>query len=135
MSHPADKHVLGMALVMADKISKSKYLAPKLTTRINPPPEVDLTDIKQAEDVVEDMVLGEYHICGSVAMGDALDSHLRVKGAEGLRVIDASAFPNNVSGNICSSVYALAEKGADIIKQDSGYAILDKLSDLAVNAK
>lgn len=134
MSHPADVHVLGTALVVADKIAESSFLKPKLASRVNPLPSVDLSDIKAAEEVVEDMVLGEYHICGSVAMGDALDSHLRVKGAKGLRVIDASAFPNNVSGNICSSVYALAEKGADIIKADSGYAVLDKIAQLSVKA-
>jgi choline dehydrogenase-like flavoprotein len=32
--------------------------------------------------------------------------------------LDASVFPNNVSGNIVSSVYATAEKAADIIKAD-----------------
>jgi choline dehydrogenase-like flavoprotein len=125
---------MGIGMTMVDKVSKSKYLADKLGRRAMPGPEVDLSDIKQAEDLVEDMVLGEYHICGSVAMGDALDSHLRVKGAESLRVIDASAFPNNVSGNICSSVYALAEKGADILKRDNGHAILDKLAQLSVSA-
>ena len=51
-------------------------------------------------------------------MGDALDSHLNVKGVRKLRVADASSFPNHVSGNIVSSVYALAEKAADIIKDD-----------------
>lgn len=51
-------------------------------------------------------------------MGDALDSHLRVKGVKKLRVADASSFPNHVSGNIVSSVYALAEKAADVIKDD-----------------
>lgn len=51
-------------------------------------------------------------------MGDALDSRLRVKGAQNLRVVDASAFPGNVSGNIASTVYALAEKAADMIKED-----------------
>ncbi|KAJ5799236.1 CAZyme family AA3 [Penicillium psychrosexuale] len=60
----------------------------------------------------------EYHINGSVAMGDALDSRLRVKGVEGLRVADASVFPNNVSGNILSTVYAVAEKAADLILED-----------------
>lgn len=63
--------------------------------------------------------MGEYHPCGSVAMGQVLDSRLRVKGVEGLRVVDASVFPNNVSGNIVSSVYAVAEMGADFIKQDN----------------
>lgn len=62
--------------------------------------------------------MGEYHPCGSVAMGDALDSRLNVKGTKNLRVCDASVFPNHVSGNIVSSVYAVAEKAADLIKAD-----------------
>jgi choline dehydrogenase-like flavoprotein len=57
-------------------------------------------------------------------MGSALDSRLRVKGVRGLRVADASVFPNNVSGNIVSSVYATAEKAADIIKTDYSYVAL-----------
>jgi choline dehydrogenase-like flavoprotein len=69
--------------------------------------------------VVEEAIISEYHVCGSVALGDALDSRLRVKGAQNLRVVDASAFPGNVSGNIMSTVYALAEKGADMIKEDA----------------
>ena len=71
-----------------------------------------------AREAVHDLVLGEYHINGSVAMGDALDSRLRVNGVEGLRVVDSSVFPNNVSGNIVSSVYAVAEKAADLIRED-----------------
>ena len=59
-------------------------------------------------------------------MGSALDSRLRVKGVRGLRVADASVFPNNVSGNIVSSVYATAEKAADIIKADYSYVALQK---------
>jgi choline dehydrogenase-like flavoprotein len=51
-------------------------------------------------------------------MGAALDSRLRVKGVEGLRVVDASVLPNNVSGNIVSTVYAIAEKAADLIRED-----------------
>jgi choline dehydrogenase-like flavoprotein len=62
--------------------------------------------------------MGEYHICGSVAMGDTLDSKMKVKGTQNIRVIDASVFPGNVSGNIMSSVYMLAERGADLIKED-----------------
>lgn len=51
-------------------------------------------------------------------MGDALDARLKVKGAEKLRVADASVFPGNVSGNIMSTVYMIGEKAADIIKED-----------------
>ena len=59
-------------------------------------------------------------------MGSALDSRLRVKGVRGLRVADASVFTNNESGNIVSSVYATAEKAADIIKTDYSYVALQK---------
>jgi len=59
-------------------------------------------------------------------MGSALDSRLRVKGVSGLRVVDASVFPNNVSGNIVSSVYATAEKAADIVKADYTYVASQK---------
>jgi choline dehydrogenase-like flavoprotein len=65
------------------------------------------------------MKQSEYHLCGSVAMGSSLDSRLRVKGVKNIRVVDAAAFANNVSGNIQSSVYALAEKAADLIKEDN----------------
>ena len=59
-------------------------------------------------------------------MGSSLDSRLRVKGVKNIRVVDASAFSNNVSGNIQSSVYATAEKAADLIKEDNDYAGLKK---------
>lgn len=73
-----------------------------------------------------DWILSDYHPIGTCAMGSALDSRLRVKGVRGLRVADASVFPNNVSGNIVSSVYATAEKAADIIKTDYSYVALQK---------
>ncbi len=49
-----------------------------------------------------------------------VDERLRVKGTKGLRIIDASVFPSHVSGNIMSTTYAVAEKGADLIKEDAG---------------
>lgn len=53
-------------------------------------------------------------------MGEVVDAKLRVKGVQGLRVVDASVFPGHVSGNIMGSVYAVAERGADLIKRDDG---------------
>ena len=43
-----------------------------------------------------------------------------------MRVADASVLPNNVSGNIVSSVYAIAEKAADIVKADHSYVAPQK---------
>ena len=51
-------------------------------------------------------------------MGKVVDERLRVKGVEGLRICDASVFPSNISGNLVATVYAVAEKTADMIKED-----------------
>ena len=64
-----------------------------------------------------------YHLCGSCAMGPdpktaVVDSRLRVYGVTGLRVIDASIFPNITSGNLNAPVMMVAEKGADMVLQD-----------------
>lgn len=64
-----------------------------------------------------------YHLCGSCAMGpdqqkSVVSSKLKVHGVKGLRVIDASIFPNITSGNINAAVMMVAEKGAEQILTD-----------------
>ncbi|KAI0004689.1 aryl-alcohol dehydrogenase [Xylariaceae sp. FL0662B] len=120
VEHPADKAVLAAGLRFAAEAMKTAVLGPQITGRLHPPPELDVGDLEQGKAAVEDVAVGAYHACGSCAMGSALDSRLRVHGVRNLRVCDASVFPNNVSGNIQGTVYAVAEKGADIIKADHG---------------
>ena len=86
---------------MLDKVAKSKHMSDKISHRFYPKPDLDISDTKNATDHVYDWVLSEYHPCGSLAMGDAVDSRLRVKGVKNLRVVDASIFPNHVSCPIC----------------------------------
>ena len=57
-----------------------------------------------------------YHAAGSCAMGLVTDADLRVLGAEGLRVADASVMPRLVSGNTNAPTIAIAEKAADLIR-------------------
>ena len=47
-----------------------------------------------------------------------VDNRLRVKGTDGLRVIDASVMPTITSGNTNSPTVMIAEKGADMMLQD-----------------
>jgi 4-pyridoxate dehydrogenase len=60
-----------------------------------------------------------HHPCATCAMGTSedavLDPSLRVRGVEGLRVADASAMPDLVSGNINACVLMIAEKAADLV--------------------
>jgi choline dehydrogenase-like flavoprotein len=60
-----------------------------------------------------------YHPTSSCAIGPVVDSHLRVHGVDGLRVIDASVMPTIVRGNTNAATIMIAEKAADLIREDA----------------
>ncbi|KAF8067500.1 alcohol oxidase [Lyophyllum atratum] len=67
-----------------------------------------------------------FHPTGTAAMSPksakrgVLDPDLKVKGIAGLRVVDASVFPDIPSGHTQAAVYVVAERAADIIKSSYG---------------
>ena len=69
--------------------------------------------IRQSVDTI-------YHPLGGCRMGSDADSvvdmQFRVRGAEGLRVVDASVMPDMVGGNINAPVMMVAEKASDVIR-------------------
>jgi choline dehydrogenase len=62
-----------------------------------------------------------YHPCGTCRMGatddpeSVVDTELRFKGLDGLRIVDASVIPAIPSANINAPVFMIAEKAADLI--------------------
>ena len=51
-------------------------------------------------------------------MGKVVDTDFRVYGVKGMRVVDASVFPNSIGAHIQHATYSLAERAADIIIAD-----------------
>lgn len=85
-------------------------------------------EIKPGDDIKTDDELAEfirnnsatiYHPVGTCAMGSGddavVDPALRVKGLQGLRVVDASVMPILIGGNTNAPVIMIAEKAADLI--------------------
>jgi choline dehydrogenase len=62
-----------------------------------------------------------YHPLGSAAMmsrdlGGVVDPQLKVYGTSNVRAVDASVLPMQISGHLTSTLYAVAERAADIIR-------------------
>ena len=61
-----------------------------------------------------------YHAVGTCAMGpgeqDVVDGELRVRGVDGLRVVDCSVMPIMVAGNLNGPMMAMAWRAADFIR-------------------
>jgi len=88
------------------------------------PASVGASSDAQIEQYVREHGDTIYHPVGSCRMGpgamDPVDHELRVKGVQGLRVVDASVMPQVVSGNTNAPTIMIAEKAADLIKAAAG---------------
>jgi len=69
---------------------------------------------------IRETAMTVFHPIGTCRMGtdpaSVVDPELRVRGIEGLRVVDASVMPDLVGGNINACVMMIAEKASDIIR-------------------
>ncbi|MCZ6742503.1 MAG: GMC family oxidoreductase N-terminal domain-containing protein [Alphaproteobacteria bacterium] len=83
-------------------------------------PGAEVTGAAEIDAWMRATAITAHHPCATCAMGvggDAvLDGEFKVRGAENLRVVDASAMPDLVSGNINACVVMMAEKASDQIR-------------------
>lgn len=122
-SHPADLEIMARHVQTLETLRQTKELSPffKPDGKRNHPDSFNIKDLEGAKKYVLDTALTTYHTCGTAAMlprakGGVVDEKLVVYGTKNLRIVDASIFPLIPRGNILSTVYAVAEKAADVIK-------------------
>ena len=114
-----DTLIAGMKAVR--KVTEDPHFARHTVAERFPGP-----DVRSDEDLLDylkKMCRTSYHPIGTCRMGpddaSVVDERLRVRGIEGLRVIDASIMPTLVSGNTNAPTIMIAEKGADMILADA----------------
>ena len=117
LTDPADLDALVWGLKTARQLVATSPLAAAVGREIYPGPTA-IDDEALAADVRRRLEL-LYHPVGTCRMGAGdeavVDPELRVRGVQGLRVVDASVMPTITRGNTNAPTIMIAEKGADLI--------------------
>lgn len=121
LSEQLDRDTLVAGMKIAREIAASAVLADYVAHEIGPG-----ADCRTDEELLDWARLNGgtvYHPIGTCRMGQdplaVVDERLRVRGVEGLRVVDASIMPTLSSGNTNAPVIMIAEKASDMIKEDA----------------
>lgn len=116
-----DEDVLVAGVDWARRIFSAGDLG-RLVRSEDKPGLADTADEPAVRRFIRETVQPMAHPVGTCRMGHGdgcvVDSRLRVRGIEGLRVVDSSVMPDIVSGNTVAATYMIAEKGAEMIKID-----------------
>lgn len=114
-----DRRALLYGVRMAMAIARQPALAAMVQAQTRPGP-----DLRSDDELLDwiSMYLGSgHHACGSCRMGRADDAmavvtpDLKVRGVQGLRVVDASVMPHLVSGNTNAASVVIGDKAADLV--------------------
>jgi choline dehydrogenase-like flavoprotein len=109
-----DIDVLVRGFEVARSLLAAPSFAPLDSRETSPGPEVQ--GRAQIESHIRRSLVTVHHPCGTCRIGDVVDPLLRVKGIDGLRVVDASVIPTVIAGNSNIPVNAVAERAADLIR-------------------
>ena len=121
LSAQTDRDATVAGMQIARKIVQNPKIARYIAYENNPGDKVQSYD--EWLDFARRNGQTTYHVIGTCKMGSdpmaVVDDRLRVHGIAGLRVIDASIMPTVPSGNTNAPTIMVAEKGADMIKEDA----------------
>jgi choline dehydrogenase len=120
LSAESDRRILIDSLKYLRRLFAHPDVAPLIAEEVSPGPSVQ-TDEEILEQIKKDSCCA--HGTGTCAMGlpgrSVVDERLRVHGIDGLRVMDCSIMPTQVSGNTNGPAMALAWRAADLILEDA----------------
>lgn len=114
-----DRRALLWSLRYLREMVQQPALAELVDSEVRPGPQVQ-TD-EQWLEYIKPMLATGYHPVGTCRMGQTDDDlavctpDLRVRGVDGLRVIDASVMPNLICGNTNATAVVIGDKGADMV--------------------
>ena len=121
LDNQLDQSTLVAGLNLCRSIGETNAMKQHISHEMNPG-----SSIRTDEEMLQfarDTGATTYHPMGTCKMGSdpmaVVDDRLRVHGIENLRVADASIMPTMPSGNINAPVIMIAEKAADMIKEDN----------------
>ncbi len=118
MSHPDDWTEMRACVRLTREILAQPAFAPWRGRELAPG-EAAQSD-EEIDAFVRETVQSAYHPCGTCRMGAddraVVDPELRVRGMEGLRVVDSSVMPAITTGNLNAPTIMIAEKAADMIR-------------------
>jgi choline dehydrogenase len=113
-----DRALLRLALRNAREFFATDPVAGMIQGERLPGPEVKSD--AELDAYIRSTIGVAHHACGTCAMGSGseavVDAELRVRGLEGLRVIDASIMPTVAGGHTNAVAIMIGEKGADLIR-------------------
>ncbi|RDA94945.1 hypothetical protein CP533_0150 [Ophiocordyceps camponoti-saundersi (nom. inval.)] len=116
-----DLQAMKLGLSFARSILSEEPLAGIIRGSVCP----SASDEERLEDWIRENTITDWHPVGTCGMGGrsgirggVVDERLRVYGVEGLRVVDASIMPLQISAHPQATVYAIAEKAAHMILED-----------------
>lgn len=123
LSTEEDRRVAVQAIRLTRRIMAARAMARYRPEEYRPGPDVESDEalVRAAGDIATTI----FHPVGTCKMGPesdrmaVVDPRLRVHGLAGLRVVDASIMPTITSGNTNAPVIMIAEKAADMIREEA----------------
>ncbi|HXO04246.1 MAG TPA: choline dehydrogenase [Candidatus Sulfotelmatobacter sp.] len=121
LSTEADMQVIVHGVRLSRELAHSKAFATYCGDELHPGANAN-SDAEISESIRREAET-LYHPVGTCKMGNdsmaVVDARLRVRGIEKLRVVDASVMPRIIAGNTNAPTIMIAEKAADMIRQDA----------------